>query len=96
LIPRRESSILPEPDIVLHFFYSKKAQKATFLENKGLGLGIMRNDTYANFVEDSQLKFEKDDILILYTDGISEAKNKENEEFGFDRMVQFTRAKCPL
>jgi len=68
-------------------FYSKKEHKATFLENKGLGLGIMRNDTYANFVEDSQLKFEKDDILILYTDGISEAKNKENEEFGFDRMV---------
>jgi len=68
-------------------FYHKKKNRAEFLENKGLGLGIMRNDSFGNFIEESQFKFDKDDILVLYTDGISEAKNHENEEFGFDRML---------
>lgn len=67
-------------------FYSKREKKATFLENKGLGLGIMRNDTYQNFIETSSMTYQKDDILVLYTDGISEAKNEVNDEFGFDRM----------
>ncbi len=69
-------------------YYNKRKKTAAFLENKGLGLGIMRNDTYKNFVEQSQLTYSKDDILVLYTDGISEAKDKENEEFGYDRMCK--------
>ncbi len=67
-------------------YYHKADKKAKFLENKGLGLGIMRNDTYQNFIETSSMPYEREDILVLYTDGISEAKNEENEEFGFDRM----------
>lgn len=67
-------------------YYHKADKKAKFLDNKGLGLGIMRNDTYKNFIDVESMTYEKDDIFILYTDGISEAKNEENEEFGFDRM----------
>ena len=32
------------------------------------------------------MEFEKGDIAVLYTDGISEATNEENEEFGYDRL----------
>ena len=67
-------------------FYRKAEKKAIFLENKGLGLGIMRNDTYQNFIETSSMPYEREDILVLYTDGISETKNETNDEFGFDRM----------
>lgn len=67
-------------------YYHKDEKKSTFLENKGLGLGIMRNDSYQNFIEVSSMTYKKDDILVLYTDGISEAKNEVNDEFGFDRM----------
>jgi len=67
-------------------YYSKKDKKANFLETKGLGLGILRNEKYADFVSVNKLQFAKDDIAVLYTDGISEATNSEKEEFGFDRM----------
>ena len=30
--------------------------------------------------------FQKDDVLVLYTDGISEAANYDGEEFGYERM----------
>ena len=58
-------------------FFIVKQKKAIFLENKGLGLGIMRNDTYQNFIETSSMPYEREDILVLYTDGISETKNEQ-------------------
>lgn len=67
-------------------FYDKQKKEAQFLENKGLGLGIIRNATYKNFIEVNTMSFAKDDILILYTDGISEASNADHDEFGYDRM----------
>ena len=67
-------------------YYSSKNCKAEFLENKGLGLGILRNDNFKNYVFKNEMSFQKDDVLVLYTDGISEAANYDGEEFGYDRM----------
>ncbi|MGW8122615.1 GAF domain-containing SpoIIE family protein phosphatase [Roseivirga echinicomitans] len=67
-------------------FYSSQKSSSEFLENKGLGLGILRNDTFRNYVFVNKLTFQKDDIIVLYTDGISEASNHNGEEFGYDRM----------
>jgi serine phosphatase RsbU (regulator of sigma subunit) len=66
--------------------YRKAEKKASFVENKGLGLGIMRNDSFQNYIESNTMTYDKDDILVLYTDGISEAKNEVHDEFGFERM----------
>jgi sigma-B regulation protein RsbU (phosphoserine phosphatase) len=32
------------------------------------------------------------DLLVLYTDGITESRNLEGEEYGLDRLVAFGRA----
>ena len=67
-------------------YYSKRDKVAQYFQNKGLGLGILRNDSFRKFIHINELAFEKDDILVLYTDGISEASNAQGEEFGYDRM----------
>lgn len=67
-------------------YYSKKENQSKFFENKGLGLGILRNEHYADYVHVKRIPFEKGDIAVLYTDGISEAANEEKEEFGDDRL----------
>ena len=67
-------------------YYNKKKTKSEFFQNEGLGLGILRNGLFVNHIHVNQLKFEKDDILVLYTDGISEATNESGEEFGYERM----------
>lgn len=67
-------------------YFDTKDNKAKYFENKGLGLGILRNKSFENFIEISKINFKSDDILVLYTDGISEATNKDKEEFGYDRM----------
>jgi sigma-B regulation protein RsbU (phosphoserine phosphatase) len=36
------------------------------------------------------------DTLVLYTDGITEAENAEDEEYGLDRLIEICRKNCTL
>jgi len=70
-------------------YFSAKEKNVSFLEDNGLGLGILRDDQFDDFVDVNEIKYNPGDILLLYTDGITEAKNSNNEEFGYDRLKQF-------
>jgi len=70
-------------------YFSASNKKVSFLEDNGLGLGILRDDQFDNYVDVNEFTYNKGDILFLYTDGITEAKNSKNEEFGYDRLKQF-------
>ena len=52
------------------------------LEKGGIILGVMKT----MFYESELVKLEKDDVIILFTDGISEAKNIKDEEFSDERL----------
>lgn len=62
--------------------YSAKNKSTCYLETAGMGLGIVRNSDYNKYVQNNALEFEPDDVLILHTDGITEAVNEKKEEFG--------------
>jgi sigma-B regulation protein RsbU (phosphoserine phosphatase) len=66
--------------------YSEKSKKFNLLEQKGLGLGIVRNDNYKNHIEQKTYTYDENDLLILYTDGIIEAANGAGDEFGFENL----------
>jgi serine phosphatase RsbU (regulator of sigma subunit) len=70
-------------------FYSKKKSKAEYFQNRGMGLGIVRNDSFEEFMDISQINYNSGDILFLYTDGIIEAKNEAGEEFGYERLRSY-------
>ncbi|MDN5216555.1 SpoIIE family protein phosphatase [Fulvivirgaceae bacterium BMA12] len=70
-------------------YYSGENGTSSFMENKGLGLGILRNDNYKNYVEVNQINYSTGDIMMLYTDGITEARNELNEEFGYQKLKEF-------
>ncbi len=41
--------------------------------------------------EETQLKLEPGDKVILYTDGIVEAMNEQEEIYGFDRLLDVVK-----
>lgn len=51
---------------------------------KGVAIGFIRNYSYRQ----SELKLEKGDIVVLYTDGITEAENSNKELFGMERLKE--------
>jgi phosphoserine phosphatase RsbU/P len=71
---------------VLYYFASKN--KAEYLKDKGTALGMIRSHDYCNFVEDNVISYATGDVMVLYTDGITEAKDNKGEEFGNDRLAE--------
>jgi len=68
----------------LHF--DSKSSKSAYLGVDGLGLGILRNKLYENHVEEKTFTYQQGDTLVLFTDGIIEAKNHLGKQFGFERL----------
>ena len=69
-------------------YYKRSDAKLEFLKSKGLGLGIIRNREYCRYVELNQLNYQSGDLLVMYTDGITEATNPQGEEFGYEKLKQ--------
>ena len=55
-----------------------------FINYGELPLGMFRETRYHQY----HLLLEPGDVLVLYTDGVTEAQSPEGEEFGRDRLVQ--------
>lgn len=54
-----------------------------------MGLGIVRNDSFKQFIDISTIHYNSGDILFLYTDGIIEATNSDGVEFGYNRLKSY-------
>lgn len=54
------------------------------LNSTGLLLGVMEQATYTKGI----VHFQPNDVLLLYTDGITEAMNTDGREFGFEELVK--------
>jgi sigma-B regulation protein RsbU (phosphoserine phosphatase) len=57
------------------------------MEKGGVALGIMSD---ASFVE-GEVTLEMDDTLVIFSDGVSEARNNAGEFFGSERIKSFLR-----
>jgi phosphoserine phosphatase RsbU/P len=68
-------------------YYRAVIDKTEFLKDRGLALGMIRGNDYLNFIENNEISYQSGDIMVLYTDGITEAKSKKGEEFGNDRLA---------
>lgn len=68
--------------------YTAATDKAEYFKDKGIALGMVKNRSYSNFIEANEFAYSTGDIMVLYTDGITEAKNARGDEFGYDRLVE--------
>lgn len=62
--------------------YRAKEDTMELYSVKGVAIGFMQGYNY----KQGEIKLEKGDIVLYYTDGITEAENPNKELFGFDRL----------
>src|SRR5215210_2867876 len=72
--------------------YRRETQQVTALKPPGLVLGIDSGSVFDRITNDFAVPLERDDCLILYTDGVTEALDASGEEFGLDRTMHSVRA----
>lgn len=64
-----------------------RQKDATFkINTDGFALGMTSTPALDKNMKESRFKFEKGDSLLFYTDGLVEARNNRNEEYGFERL----------
>jgi phosphoserine phosphatase RsbU/P len=56
--------------------------KTLQLRPGGLGLGLNYSEYFSETLEESEIDLHDNDTIVLYTDGITEAKNSEMDDFG--------------
>jgi sigma-B regulation protein RsbU (phosphoserine phosphatase) len=63
---------------------SPSKEMISYLTVGGPVIGLLENCVYRN----STIELGSGDVLVAYTDGLSEARNLEGEEFGEERLTQ--------
>lgn len=72
--------------------YRASTGELTQIKPPGLVLGIDSGSVFDRITGDVAVPLEKDDCLLLYTDGVTEALDDAGEEFGLERTVSSVRA----
>src|SRR5207244_6358083 len=72
--------------------YRRSSQTVTPLKPPGMVLGIDSGSVFDRLTVDFNVPLERDDCLVLYTDGVTEALDAEGYEFGLERTSQSVRA----
>jgi serine phosphatase RsbU (regulator of sigma subunit) len=69
-------------------YYNASLDKTEYFKDKGIALGMVKNRSYSNFIEANEFEYKSGDIMVLYTDGVTESKNPKGEQFGYDRLAE--------
>ncbi len=62
---------------------------------KGIGVALVVRETFEPALEEMKITLQKDDICLLFTDGVNEAVNAEQDEFGTDPLHTVLQQKNP-
>ena len=74
--------------------YKQQSQTVTPVKSPGMVVGIDSGNVFDRLTVDFAISLERDDCLVLYTDGVTETLNAEEDEFGLDRVIRAVRAKA--
>lgn len=77
-----------------HPLYVYKADKEKFVkfDTDGLPLGLEANTNYGH----KRFQVETGDYLVLFTDGLNEARNREGEEFTSNRLLSIIKRNATM
>jgi sigma-B regulation protein RsbU (phosphoserine phosphatase) len=73
-------------------WYQGQSQTVTPVKSPGMVVGIDSGSVFDRITVDFAVPLERNDCLVLYTDGVTETLNSEDDEYGVDRMMQSVRA----
>jgi phosphoserine phosphatase RsbU/P len=72
--------------------YQRESQTITPIKSPGMVVGIDSGSVFDRLTVDFSVPLQRNDCLVLYTDGVTETLNSEGDEYGVDRMMQSVRA----
>ena len=69
-------------------YVSEKGNKHELIKGNGIVVGVDAGEIFAENLEEVVISLAKDDIIVLYTDGITEAMDAQGREFGRENLIE--------
>lgn len=76
--------------------FRRETGQVELLRSPGLALGIDSGTVFERVTRDQEIKLDSGDCVLFYTDGVKEAVDAQDEEFGIDRMCESFRLAAPF
>lgn len=76
--------------------FRRETGKVELLRSPGLALGIDSGTVFERVTKDQEVTLSSGDCVLFYTDGVKEALDPTEEEFGMERMCEAFRRAAPL
>jgi sigma-B regulation protein RsbU (phosphoserine phosphatase) len=70
----------------IHF--SARTGTTAWLKPNGVGIGMKTNPAFEDLLEEIRVPLDEGDVLVFYTDGVTEAMNRASEPFGYGRLEE--------
>ncbi len=67
--------------------FVRRSGEVERLDTGGLPIGMMQGVAY----QEASVKFEPGDVLVIYSDGITESINEKDEEFDEERLIEVVK-----
>jgi sigma-B regulation protein RsbU (phosphoserine phosphatase) len=67
-------------------YYNSRTEETFYFQTEGLGLGIIRDASYAKRIHKLHYDYNPNDVMVIYTDGVTEARNMKDDEYGEERL----------
>jgi phosphoserine phosphatase RsbU/P len=77
-------------------FSSASSAHLQTMEPKGIGLGLVKDDSFLSYIEEANGHYQIGDAFYLYTDGVIESKNDKGDIVGTDELAAFLSSRRRL
>ena len=68
--------------------FSASENKVRMIESDGIALGLTSPEIFDPALQEVQVDIDSGDMLVLYTDGVTEARSVDGQEWGLPNLVQ--------
>jgi len=69
-------------------YYNALKERAELLQPDGIGVGLEKGVIFRELLEEEEISYNKGDIFVFYTDGLSEARDENGQEYGDMRLLE--------
>lgn len=77
-------------------YYKNSENKLYEFQPEGIAIGMANEDIFRKNISEENISLEKDDILILFTDGVVESISKTNKLYGDQRLQDLIKRNYKL
>ncbi len=75
--------------------YTASDRKTVKINPPGMALGVDAGSVFDRLTRNFTVNLNKDDCLVLYTDGVTEALDQNGMEFGMEKMILAVQTSAP-